>query len=163
MDIYQKYIPIDKNRLISPLSDLMAPKWYSEFGILGRTLIKLRILHEPPRLPPTCEVRSTLPRFLSWPSVLPPSLRRSEPRRCICIPAFVPKLTRMPGQRGKPAASLQPGHRYPRVAAPSPRAGLTLRRARTPLQMLAAIEPRAPQPEGVAVTGCSSQRSTQAV
>jgi hypothetical protein len=29
----------------------MAPKWYSVFGILGRTLIKLRILHEPPRLP----------------------------------------------------------------------------------------------------------------
>ena len=148
---------------MSPLSDLMAPKWYSEFGILGRTLIKLRILHEPPRLPPTCEVRSTLPRFLSWPSVLPLSLRRWEPRRCICIPAFVPKLIRMPGQRGKPAASLQPENRYPRVAAPSPLAGLTLRRTRTPLQLLAAIEPPAPQPEGVAVTGCPSQSCRQSV
>jgi hypothetical protein len=49
---------------MSPLSDLMAPKWYSEFGILGRTLIKLRILHEPPRLPPNMRSSFHIAAFL---------------------------------------------------------------------------------------------------
>src|ERR1700678_3875165 len=57
------------------LSDIVGPNWYLEFWKSRPYTGKAQ---DSPRTsaiaPTTCEVRSTLPSFVPWPSVLPPLL-----------------------------------------------------------------------------------------